>query len=494
MIDRLISGAGALADRADRFARLFTRRSDGDPLGVRPGSIGVAAILAIVAVVLVVVGLDATDDPTPRSFGPAVGSADIGNHAYATISGSVSSGYVETYADINGNDRKDGGEETSAWFYFLVDPATRTGVTVRSPRPPSEVFRLQRSGEVRDDATYVAEDLRLFSDSIADLGVTLDDHRYIDATVATGSTPAPLDIAAGLPADGSVVTVAGARSAGWVPVCSKDPDRDGNCDASEIDAYDVLVYDPASKRGVVVVTADSPEFSPAIFTGMLRRDEHAVSEATGTRGLGFADLDIDVSTRYLLDEGNTPASGLLAFGLASLCALLAGIIVVGVAGGYLIYRGGGRSLPAPATSLGIGERVPLLVTGVLRTATGPVHVREAPADLVRFQTMVVPGAGEAVATGPATPASTLIVERRGRREGVAVGRGESTRLSSGTVLPLRGARPAVRLVAGTGPLYLSFDTDADRDRAAAELLDETALVGHDVAVVATPDPSTDKEA
>ncbi len=49
------------------------------------------------------------------------------------------------------------------------------------------------------------------------------------------------------------------------------------------------------------------------------------------------------------------------------------------------------------------------------------------------------------------------------------------RLTSGLALPFRGARPALRAVAGTGPLLLSFESEGERDRAAAELLDETGL-------------------
>ena len=71
--------------------------------------------------------------------------------------------------------------------------------------------------------------------------------------------------------------------------------------------------------------------------------------------------------------------------------------------------------------------------------------------------------------------STVILERRGRPEGVALGLGELTRLSRGTVLPFRGRRPAIRATAGTGRLLLSFDSEADRDRAVAELLGETHL-------------------
>jgi hypothetical protein len=72
-------------------------------------------------------------------------------------------------------------------------------------------------------------------------------------------------------------------------------------------------------------------------------------------------------------------------------------------------------------------------------------------------------------------ATTLLVEREGRPEGVSLGLGETTRLSSGVAQAFRGPRPALRVVAGTGPLVLSFDSEAERDRAAAELLDETGL-------------------
>ena len=72
-------------------------------------------------------------------------------------------------------------------------------------------------------------------------------------------------------------------------------------------------------------------------------------------------------------------------------------------------------------------------------------------------------------------ATTLIVERSDTPQGVAVGLGELERLSSGRVMTLRAPRPALRVVAGTGPLLLSFDSEEERDRAASELLDETGL-------------------
>jgi hypothetical protein len=81
--------------------------------------------------------------------------------------------------------------------------------------------------------------------------------------------------------------------------------------------------------------------------------------------------------------------------------------------------------------------------------------------------------------------TTLIVERSGHPHGLEVGMGSVQRLSSGLAMTFREPRPAVRVMAGTGPLVLSFDTDAERDRAAAELLDETGL-GPDGKHIGTP--------
>jgi hypothetical protein len=388
LLDRTISGAGALTDLADRAVRPLGQRRGRNRLATRPGSVIVLVLLVALAALLVLAGLEVAGDPEPRALSAAgVETApDLGDRIYATVDGSVSPDYVETFFDMNGNEEKDADEVTAEWFYFLVDPVTYRGLTVRSMRPPEE---------------FVSE---------------------------------------------------------------------------------------------------SFDLSPATVTGMLRRDEHAVSEAKGSTGFGFSDVDLDISDRYLLEDGASPANPLLAFGLAAAVGLLAGAIVVGLAGGYLIFRRSGGPLPEPRTSMASGERIPLKVTGLLRTAEGLVHVREASADLVRYATTApMEGAtqGGAAATdrpdrpadvsadrlveepasdtAAADPSSTLIIERRGRPEGVALGRGELDRLTSGIVMLFRGPRPALRAVAGTGPLVLSFEDEAERDRAAAELLDESGI-------------------
>ena len=154
-------------------------------------------------------------------------------------------------------------------------------------------------------------------------------------------------------------------------------------------------------------------------------------------------------------------------------------ILVGLAGGYLIYRRAEGSLPLPATSLGPGERIPLRITGIVRTPTGLEHVREVPGDLIRFvlgrpvPTSPEPTTAEDADEPPV--ATTLIVERSDTPQGVAVGLGELERLSSGRVDDPACSTSRAAGDGRTGPLVLSFDTEADRDRAASELLDETGL-------------------
>lgn len=454
----------------------------------------VAVLCAVIAGILVFAGLEATDDLTAQTMTPAqvAGADDLGSRTYATLSGSIAADYVETFTDDNDNGTQDAGEDGVSWYYFLVDPTTRSGLVVRSRTAPAELFRFEAAGVVVEDAEYVKEDLSFFADQATSLTFTLDPTRFLDTTAPIDTATPVRDLADGIPAADTPIRISGS-TAGYLPVCSGDANGDGVCQDDEVDQWDVAVFDPVSGQGITVLVDENPEYTPASFTGMLRRDERSVSEAKTTDGLDFSTLGLDVSDIYLLDAGTAPASASVAFGLAALLGLLAGVILIGLAGGYLVYRKATGPLPAPATTIGVGERLPLRVTGVLRTGSGLVHVREAEADLVRFQTSEPPAAPgdhdeDAFAPGPVDVAppsepvdvgSTLIVERRGRPEGVALGLGELIRLSRGDVVPFRGRRPAVRATAGTGQLLLSFASVTDRDRAVAELLDETGLVARD---------------
>jgi hypothetical protein len=420
------------------------------------------------------------------------------------MSGSVHAVYVETFLDDNDNGVEDEDERGIAWYYWLVDPDDRAGVTVRSTRPPSEVYTFMGTGRVIDDPRFATADRTSVDNEARAADLQIDSERLIDATVSVSAPGDPIDLAADLPAAGTEVLISGSRLGSWLAVCTQDRYSTGACDPSEQDRYEVIVFDPVSKNAVRVLVPDLPEFTGARMTGLLRREERAVDHAVTTNGLGFDDLDLEVSDRYILEEGAGPGSAPLAFVLAAVLVAVAGIIIVGLAGGYLIYRRGEDRLPAPATTLAPGERLPLRISGLVRTPRGLEHVREAPGELVRFvQARPAPERAPEVAE-PAEPevaepevdaapdplvpppvVTTLIVERTGYPQGVELGLGYVQRLSSGEVMTLLAPRPALRVVAGTGPLLLSFDTGAERDRAAAELLDETGL-GPDGTHVDTP--------
>jgi hypothetical protein len=563
VLDRLISGAGALTDRADRLVRALTSGRGPDVMGNRPGSVLVIVILIVGSVVFGLLALESADNPTPRAIAPAeVASADdIGRRVYATIEGIVADNFVETFPDDDGDGIQDEDETGDAWYYFLIDESGR-GVTVRSTRNPVDIYRYTATGIVVRDPEYVSVDVTEFGQLDRSAGIELDDTFYLDASTAPAGSPQPLDLSAEMPSPGTAVTITGPYI-GWLDVCSGDADGDGQCEESEFDAIDAFIAHPGSGRAITVLQADQPEPVPVQFTGMLRNEAASIRDAKTARDLDFDSLGITVSNRYLLDDQATPASAGLSLGLAILAGLLAAVLAVGLVGGYLVFRRSKRPLPSGGRTLGPGDEIAVRVTGALRREDGLIHVREAKGRLLRFalespaepvapaeptvgpaepaepvalaepeatpeetpalepeaampepeaasaapeapvaweapptpaipswsSVVPAPPASEAASDGPARRwdvPTTLIVERFGKPEGVALGKGELKQLVSGRVMPFRGPRPAIRLQAGTGTLLLSFDSKEARDRAAAELIGEAGLLIRDTGIAASP--------
>ena len=506
MLDRLISGAGALTDRADRLVRLFTSGRGPDVLANRPGSVIVIVLLIGTAIVFGLLAIEASDNPTPRSLAPADVAAadDLGNRIFATVEGVLEENYVETYPDDDNDGVQDTDETGDAWYYFLVDESGR-GVTVRSTRRPDDLYRYTATGVVVRDPAYVGVDVAQFHQLEGTSAFELDDTFYLDATADPGGEPQPLDLGGEMPADGTFVSVTGPYF-GYLDVCSGDADGDGQCEEAEFDLLDAFIGDPASGRAITVVKDDHPDQIPIAFTGMLRSDARSILEAKATQGLQFDELGITVSDRYLLVDQASPANGALSMAVAIAAALLAALLAIGLVGGYLVFRMSKAPLPSGGRRLEAGDAIPVRVTGSLRRADGLIHVREANAQLVRFP-LEVPAPEPAAVAAPvveAEPApvvaswssvaaqvqppppvtsslpadvpTTLIVEREGKPEGVALGKGELKQVMAGRVMRFRGPRPALRVVAGTGALLLSFESKEDRDRAAGELIGESGLL------------------
>jgi len=521
MFDRLIAGAGAITDLADRAVRALLRAAGSRIADTRPGSVVLAAVLLLAAGGLVLVGWESLTAGGLRTMGAGDVPDDdsMGGRVHATVEGGLSSSYVETYLDTDGDGTQDDGETGEDWAYWMVDPVTRDGVTVMSIGAPWDVFTATYSGEVLTDRAYVSE-TPFIGEELATYGVTLDPDHVIDARVP--GTPTEHAVGDALPTDGTTVTLTGSRTVGYATSCSDDVDGDGQCGADEIDAFDIAIFDRATGVGVLVVTDQDPDLLPVSYTGILRRDPSTVSEMANAPGPTLEDYGITVSPTYLLEVGATPADPGASLFLALLAGLAAVVILVGLAGGYIGYRTTGAR-PAGASTLPLDASIPVRLTGVVRSPVGDTHVRDVPAILRRFEmransapstvdgepdapeapdapdASAVPDAN-AIPDAKAIPIdSTLIVERVSRPEGVALGIGELQKLSVGSATTFRGSRPAIRATAGTGPLILSFDDVATRDLAAAELVGEAGLdfatpTGPDAAppTERVADPSTDE--
>jgi hypothetical protein len=344
MLDRLRSGAGAIADIADRIVQAFIRVG-------RLGPIAAIGLLAVGSAVMLGLGIEATDNPEPRQIGSAevASSTDLGRRTYASVRGVVSRSYVETYDDENNNNTQDADEQGASWFYWLVDPETQSGVTVRSKHGPDEVYHFEATGSARHDKAYVDADRSILAPTLEDFSVELDEI-VIDTSTGSNGTAVAYDWASP-PATETIVKVSG-TDLGPVAFCTTDPNGNGDCDDEEVDGWDLLVYDPATKHGVLVVIDSDPLAATRTLTGMLRRDPGAVRDAKtpDNATFAFSELGITVSDEYVLEEDGKPLSAPPSYAASAALAILAVIVLIGWRSGYVVYRRDDRPLPSRCQS------------------------------------------------------------------------------------------------------------------------------------------------
>src|SRR6476469_1695519 len=245
MHDRLLSWSGALTDGADRSVRALSGGSRSGFASTGPGSLLVVALLVVLAGLLILAGLEATDPSTPVSLAPAeiAASRTLGDRTYSTIHGALSSTYAEYFSDDNANGVEDAGEAILTRYYWLVDPKTRTGVTVRSARPPESLFTFRGSGVLIDAPAYARESFDPYDDDARRAGLSIEPAVVLDATNGSVGSPAPLDLAGVLPTAGTSVDLSGSRLGSYVGVCRHDPGVDAACPSDEQDLFEVLVFD-----------------------------------------------------------------------------------------------------------------------------------------------------------------------------------------------------------------------------------------------------------
>ena len=224
MLDRLISGAGAVTDTADRVVRVIGRGGGEGLLGRHPGSVVVAAICVVLAGILVFAGIEATDNPTALTMTPdqVAKAEDLGSRAYATISGSIAATYVETYTDDNANGSQEAGETGTSWYYFLVDPADQVWRHHPEPTPPKELFTFEASGR-RDGGRELPQAGRRALHRGGDVPVVRPGSKQVHRCHRIGQRdePDPRSRRSGIPAPMTPVRVVGSKAGGYLETCSE---------------------------------------------------------------------------------------------------------------------------------------------------------------------------------------------------------------------------------------------------------------------------------
>ena len=139
MLDRLISGAGAVTDGADRSVRLLAGGSSGGFATTRPGSRRRRGASCSSSPGSLIAGRPRGHRPAdPARARPGRRRRDRATSATGPTrrcTGRCSSTYVETFEDDNGNGVEDADETRHRLVLLARRSGRRRGVTVRSTRP-----------------------------------------------------------------------------------------------------------------------------------------------------------------------------------------------------------------------------------------------------------------------------------------------------------------------------------------------------------------------
>ena len=507
MLDRLISGAGAVTDAADRAVRLLVGGWRGGLRDDAPGSVVVAGLLLVLAGILVAAGLEVTAPTTPVPLDPAgVATArDFGERTYSTMTGSLSTTWIETsrrrQRERHRGRRQTGGRRGSTGSSI---PSGGRGVTVRGARSPAEIFtyrgawdrvrhrRIRRTAPRNTGCSTTRSPER--ASPVGSRGGARYDDRPVGEPRPGGAGPDRSR------RPGTAVELSGARTRRATSRCDSVDSDLGTAAATPTTriATRSWPWSPATRRGDPGARAASrPHSGDATVTGAPptrgagggRRADEPGFRFHGARSPGSQIATCSTRSRR-------PAARRWRTSWPRVFLALAGRSSSGWPAATSSTdappprcpprrRRWARASTSPCGSPASSGRRPVASTSgrcqgeLVRFVLGrPV---EAVVDVHAADGGVAPAGrwrpperrsgrtrrdhaargprADRGGPGPDGPiATTLHVERDGRPQGVAVGLGEVSRISIGQAMAFRGARPALRILAGTGLVVLSFDT------------------------------------
>ena len=396
----------------------------------------------------------------------------------------------------------DGERGESIWFQFdaLTDTTAHvTGADVgtfflaRDPQDPSSGILARTS---RGDAFFrqrtVGAQLVEDPDAVAAAltavggvgGLDVDEARYLEEVDAGGDADqAFLPSQLGDEPSGASVLAAGRIvSPAQLSACAVE----AGCESEGARWWYVLA-DPEGPGAVMLRSPHPPTDIPVRLQGLYLRDTFDLAPVLESDW--FASITADVPTNRALSAGSAPPITVEAsWAPAIIAGLLAAVLFASLLIGYPVFAQG--PMPAPARSLGTGERVDVSITGRLGRDQAVVSLASSPGAVERL------GVGELALLlwrygllprdqSRREAEERYVAEARGQRDRLLVHERDQSALvvvdrapggadvGVGRLHRLNGSVPAVRFRQGTSDAYLEARSNDERDRVAAELLGES---------------------
>lgn len=342
-------------------------------------------------------------------------------------------------------------------YYFVRDSAAgRDVVAVRSDLTPGELMTREVTGVIVQDADRLAFDAQALAARGASVDVASLGGRYLREDPAAGDATEIAASEMGAHAPGAIVRVRLRFSSFAVSGCGSS--GDDPCEVAALAAgrahFDHLAFDAVSGAPLIVRNAHPAAVVPMRVFGTQVTDRDPIDALFGsTPGSILGGWGRELRTAWIDRDPDLPVDRPWLAPLVLLA--LAALLFVGRRIGYPLFRPTAASVAAdPASGIPTGA-VGVVASGRLsRASGGPIDVDRAPGRLTASADW---NTVELHLDGPDGPIRSVIT--RALREVSAVERGD--------LVHVHGREPALALHWFGNDVLLTFETDEDRDRAAA---------------------------